>query len=115
MTVAYWSCKVFWYQTPSLRALECSRCESRRIADASPFALTIERPISVEDSDARTRVDILHPSKINAIGRMVTVLVVDGKSPTAWKTPLRFFPTLLLLLIKFEPAVYAGTVKLKKQ
>jgi len=46
---------------------------------------------------------------------MVTVLVVDGKSPTAWKTPLRFFPTLLLLLIKFEPAVYAGTVKLKKQ
>src|ERR1700677_2492405 len=80
MTVAYWSCKVFWYQTPSLRALECSRCESRRIADASPFALTIERPISVEDSDARTRVDILHPSKINAIGRMVTVLVVDGAS-----------------------------------
>jgi hypothetical protein len=37
-------------------------------------------PLSVEDSDARTRVDILHPSKINAIGRMVTVLMVDEAS-----------------------------------
>ena len=58
MAVAYWSCRFLATKTPPLRALECSRCEGRRIGDASPFPSAIERLISVKDPDARTRLDI---------------------------------------------------------